>query len=365
MNEIITARDPEIIAAEINTIKAKVRQAVIYSSIEIGGKLVEVKSLVPHGEWGKWLEQNVEYSQSTADYLMRLYQEYGTGQENLFDTWTNSQTFAKLTYSQHIALLALPFGERQEFAEQNHVEDMSTRQLQQAIRERDEAVQAQAEAEQRAADAEQKAEEAEQRAVSAEQKAAERNKKADDDNKVVLNAMKSRAEVAEQAKVRAEKSEQNALNLVKKLEKQLSDAQAAEKAAAEELKKAQENPTVPEAVMEQMRAEVAADAAKQASADAEKLLAAAKKEAEEANRAREAAEAALREAEEKILAAQKETRLSNPKVVVFKTLFDQIRQNVDQLTAAYKEILKDDPDAAKNCRKAYNALLDSMDTALD
>lgn len=351
MSDIVTVRDPDIIAAEINTIKSEVRQVVIYASIKIGGKLTEAKSLVNHGEWGKWLEQNVEYSQSTADYLMRLYQEYGTGQENLFDTWTNSQTFAKLSYSQHIALLALPFGERQEFAEQNHVEDMSTRQLQQAIRERDEARQALVEAE--------------QRAESAEQKAAERNKEASDDNKKVLNAMKDRAEIAEKAKARAEKSEQNALKLIKKLEKQLSEAQAAEKAAAEELKKAQENPTVPEAVMEQMRKEVAADAAKQATADLEKQLAAAKKEAEEANRAREAAETAAREAEEKILAAQKETRLSNSKVVVFRTIFEQMKQLAEQLSDAYKAVAADDPDAAKNCRKAYNALLDSMDTALD
>lgn len=343
MNEIITARDPEIIAAEINTIKNEVRQVAILGSIKIGEKLMEAKALVNHGEWGKWLEQNVEYSQSTADYLMRLYQEYGSGQENLFDTWTNSQTFAKLTYSQHIALLALPFGERQEFAEQNHVEDMSTRQLQQAIKERDEAIQSQK-------DAEEAAEE-----FNAQLRQA--------------NAAKDQAnaekEKAQKDKQKAEKSEQTALSLVKKLEKQLAAAQAAEKAAVDELKKAQENPTVPESIMEQMRAEVAADAAKEATAGLEKQLEAARKEAEEANRAREAAEAAAQEAEAKILAAKKETRLSNPKVVVFRTIFDQIRQNVEQLATAYKEVLEDDPDAAKNCRKAYNALLDHMDTALD
>lgn len=354
MNEIITARDPEIIAAEINTIKGKVRQVVIYSSIEIGGKLVEAKSLVPHGEWGKWLEQNVEYSQSTADYLMKLYQEYGTGQANLFDTWTNSQTFAKLTYSQHIALLALPFGERQEFAEQNHVEDMSTRQMQQAIRERDEVQKA-------LSAAESEIEHLKDLAVEK----TDRFEGALHEERQKFEALTGKVERIEKDKARAEKSEQTALDLVKKLEEQLAKAQLAEKAAVDELKKVQENPTVPEAVMEQMRAEVAADAAKEATAGLKKQLEAARKEAEEANHAREVAEAALQEAEEKILSAKKETRLSNPKVVVFKTLFDQIRQNVDQLAAAYKEILADDPDAAKNCRKAYNALLDNMDTALD
>lgn len=367
MSDIVTVRDPDIIAAEINTIKNEVRQVVIYASIRIGEKLMEAKSLVNHGEWGKWLEQNVEYSQSTADYLMRLYQEYGTGQENLFDTWTNSQTFAKLTYSQHIALLALPFGERQEFAEQNHVEDMSTRQLQQAIRERDEAIRERDEAfkerDEAIRDRDQAYEDTEEADNAVEAIHEAETKLALKTHEAVI--LQNKLDAAEKEKSRAEKSEQIALDLVKKLEKQLADAQTAEKAAAEELKKAQENPSVPEAVMEQMRKEVAADAAKQATADVEKQLAAAKKEAEEANRAREAAEAAAREAEEKILAAQKETRLSNPKVVVFRTIFEQMKQDVDRLVEAYKEVAADDPDAAKNCRKAYNALLDSMDTALD
>ena len=139
MSNIITARDPYIIAAEINTIKRQVQETVIAGSLRIGEKLQEAKSLVPQGEWGKWLEENVEYSQSTAENLMKLYREYGTNQQSLFDTWTSSQTFGKLSYTQHLALLALPFAERQEFAENNNVADMSTRQLQQAIRERDEA----------------------------------------------------------------------------------------------------------------------------------------------------------------------------------------------------------------------------------
>lgn len=336
MSEIITVRDPEIIAAEINTIKSTVRQTVIYASIEIGGKLVEAKSLVSHGEWGKWLEENVEYSQSTADYLMRLFQEYGTGQENLFDTWTNSQTFGKLSYSQHIALLALPFEERQEFAEQNHVEDMSTRQLQQAIRERDEALQAQKDAE------------ADAREFNAQLRQA--------------NAAK---ENAQKDKTRAEKSEQNALNLVKKLEGQLAEANKAREDAAAALEQLRENPLVPDAVLELLRQEVAADAAKQATADLEKQLATAKKELEEANRAKEAAENTAREAEQKITDARKESRLSNPAVVVFKTMFEQTKTDVERLADAYKKVLEVDPNAAKNCRAAYNALLDSMDTALD
>ena len=47
MSNIITARDPYIIAAEINTIKRQVQETVIAGSLRIGEKLQEAKSLVP------------------------------------------------------------------------------------------------------------------------------------------------------------------------------------------------------------------------------------------------------------------------------------------------------------------------------
>ena len=139
MSDIITVRDGDIIAAEINVIKEHAAKVMISSAIEIGKRLVEAKSIVGHGNWGSWLAEKVDYSQSTANNMMKLYQEYGTGEANLFDNWTNSEAFGKLSYSQHLALLALPFGERAEFAEQHQVADMSTRELEKAIRERDEA----------------------------------------------------------------------------------------------------------------------------------------------------------------------------------------------------------------------------------
>lgn len=39
--------------------------------------LKEAKSLVKHGEWGKWLEESVNYSHRTAGRLIQLYEEYG------------------------------------------------------------------------------------------------------------------------------------------------------------------------------------------------------------------------------------------------------------------------------------------------
>lgn len=134
---VTTERTPVIIANEINTIKSQTRVIMLQASIEIGRRLVEAKAMVIHGEWGKWLQESVDYSQSTAQNLMRIYEEYGNDQTSLFDS-AKSQTFGNLTYSQAVALLGIPVDERAQFVEENDVENMSTRELQAAIKERDE-----------------------------------------------------------------------------------------------------------------------------------------------------------------------------------------------------------------------------------
>ncbi len=122
-------RTPEIIAIEINSIKEQTKNIVLQNSIEIGRKLVEAKSLLPHGEWGKWLEKSVAYSQRTANDLMRIFNEYGSSQITFLGDNLNSQTYANLSYSNALALLGLPSDTREKFVEENNVEDMSAREL--------------------------------------------------------------------------------------------------------------------------------------------------------------------------------------------------------------------------------------------
>ncbi len=126
-------RTPEIIAIEINSIKEQTKNIVLQNSIEIGRKLVEAKSLLPHGEWGKWLEKSVAYSQRTANDLMRIFNEYGSSQITFLGDNLNSQTYANLSYSNALALLGLPSDTREKFVEENNVEDMSARELKRAI----------------------------------------------------------------------------------------------------------------------------------------------------------------------------------------------------------------------------------------
>lgn len=374
MSNIITVRDPEIIAAEINTIKKKVQETVIFSSIEIGMKLTEAKALVNHGEWGKWLQENVDYSQSTANYLMQLYQEYGSDQQSFFDAWRNSQTFAKLTYSQHIALLTLPADERQEFAEQNNVADMSTRQLQQALKERDEARKAQAEMK-----AELEAEAKRRQGLEADLETAQGNidtlqedlakaqsnaadaaGKEKNEARKQIDAMKATVEVAEAAKARAEKSELNALKQLETLKKELQKAQAREKQIEDELKAAKENPDIPASMMETIRAEAESAAAKKATEGLERKFAAADEAAKAARIRAEAAEAQARKANEQLAAAQKSAKLAHPSVTAINILGQKMLKDWELIMQHRQTAITADPANEEPIKRFLTAVLNSL-----
>lgn len=122
MSEMI--RTAETIAAEINMIKAQVRQTAVLATIEIGKRLKEAKAMVPYGEWGKWLESNVDYSERKAQNAMALADEYA---------YKDPQAIADLDVTKAVMLLAVPGEEREAFMEAHQVEDISVRELKAAI----------------------------------------------------------------------------------------------------------------------------------------------------------------------------------------------------------------------------------------
>lgn len=135
MNELQEMRTLTVVAAEINALTANMLCGVI----EIGRRMCEAKQMVPYGTFGDWIKENTGYSSSTANNFMRLYKEYGDRQSNLFGAETESQTIGKLSYTKALALLSVPENERESFAQEVNAEHISTRELEQAIRERDEA----------------------------------------------------------------------------------------------------------------------------------------------------------------------------------------------------------------------------------
>lgn len=132
-SDTVITRTPAHVAADINKIKMKTAVVLAMSAVEMGRLLCEAKSLVPHGEWGAWLEVNVDFSESKAQTLMRCYKEYGDGQIDMISGTSDLDFFAMLTVSQMDALLALPKPERREFVEEHREElesgDMSVRDM--------------------------------------------------------------------------------------------------------------------------------------------------------------------------------------------------------------------------------------------
>ena len=102
--EIESSQRLQQLAVEIIAYDRQAKITAVSCAIEIGKRLLEAKDLVPHGEWGKWLKENVNYSQSTANNFMRLYREYGSDQGSLFTTAANSQTIINLDVSKALAL---------------------------------------------------------------------------------------------------------------------------------------------------------------------------------------------------------------------------------------------------------------------
>ncbi len=139
-NEIKTIRSADTIAAEINGIKAQAG-AVMASAFsfarrsvfEIGKRLEEAKSLLHHGEWGKWLAENVDYSESTANNIMRCYREFGDEQMDMLSGVSDAEFFGSLSQSQMVELFALPKADRRTFVEEHREElesgEMSVRDM--------------------------------------------------------------------------------------------------------------------------------------------------------------------------------------------------------------------------------------------
>ena len=129
-------RTVETVTLEIRTLQRQAQQIMLGYAVEIGRRLEEVKAILPHGQWGDYLKNEVDYSQSTANNFMRIYREYGAAQQSLFGGEAKSQAFANLTYTKALRLLAIPDEEeREQFMAEHDVGSMSNRELDKALKE--------------------------------------------------------------------------------------------------------------------------------------------------------------------------------------------------------------------------------------
>ena len=241
-------RTEKVIANEINYIKRRTCETVLSASVEIGRLLCEAKTTVTGGEWMAWLSKNVNYSQSTANNLMRLYEEYGEKEQLGFFEENRIEIFGDISPSQALALIALPYAERKEYVKTHDMSETSVRDINAEIKARKEAEDRATALKNeldavRAGAAEIEAKESDYLSEIEELKGqlALLESGADDSEGVMLSEEREAAFAAEKAEaVKAAKAEIKA-----KLEKKLAglqekvDAAESEKAAAVEAAKAQ------------------------------------------------------------------------------------------------------------------------------
>lgn len=295
-------RTIEAITGEILDAQRKGGEAIL----TIGRCLIEAKDMLPHGEWLPWLAEKVGYSEKTAQNFMRLAREF-----------SNPQALADLGATKALKLLALPQEEREKFVEDHNVIDMTTRQLEQAIKERDEARKV--------------AEAAKAEASTAEQA---RAKMAED--MALLNARLTGAredhELAMQAAARLEQELAELKNRpVEVAVETLTDPKALEKARAE--------------AVAEMQAKL--DKAKERQKKAEA-------QAKEAQAALELAQAELKESER---ARKNAVLASDEDMATFQVLFQQAQEQANKMRGILLKLRgRPDHTAAQGVEKALRAL---------
>lgn len=98
--------------------------------IEVGKRLIQAKSLVQHGQWQNWLQNNFQLSYQTAAKFIQCAEKFA-----------NVVSIRGLNSTQMIQLLALPDAEEterfiaQKAAEGKQVDEMTIRQLRNEIAE--------------------------------------------------------------------------------------------------------------------------------------------------------------------------------------------------------------------------------------
>lgn len=306
-------RDIEVITREILDAKRRGGEAIL----TIGRCLTEAKQALPHGEWLPWLNERVEFSERTAQNFMRLARE-----------WSNPQALADLGAAKALTLLALPAEERESFIAENHVVggeektviDMTSRELEKAIRERKEAQEAAAKAQ-------------------AEASAAEQARAKMEEDMKLLNARLSGAQ----------EDREQAAQAVARLEAQLAELKE------KPVEVAVETVVDPEAI-EKARAEAVAgmqeklDKAREAKKRAEDK----QKIAEEAlEQARLQLEGQAREEKKAALGADKD-------LAQFEVLFDQTQSNVYKMQGILLKVRGRDETAAGKLCKAIRALAEAV-----
>lgn len=124
----IENKSTEQLTAEVNV---RYRQAESLAGMsammlaDAGRRLIEIKSRIPHGQFETWCADNLEFSKSKAEKMMKLAERVAD-ENSLF---SKTETFTDIGISRVWALLAAPEEVAAEVIETNDVESMTVREL--------------------------------------------------------------------------------------------------------------------------------------------------------------------------------------------------------------------------------------------
>lgn len=127
---VVQERTLPVIASEILFIESQVARTALEGAIQIGLKLKEAKEQVEHGQWENWCHENLNYGKSKTEKLMRIASEYGD--EN--SIYAKTYTCTDLSISKALSLLQVPEEEVKSFSENNDVESMTVKELNDKIK---------------------------------------------------------------------------------------------------------------------------------------------------------------------------------------------------------------------------------------
>lgn len=127
---VVQERTLPVIASEILFIESQVARTALEGAIQIGLKLKEAKEQVEHGQWENWCHENLNYSKSKTEKLMRIASEYGD--EN--SIYAKTYTCTDLSISKALSLLQVPEEEVKNFSKNNDVESMTVKELNDKIK---------------------------------------------------------------------------------------------------------------------------------------------------------------------------------------------------------------------------------------
>ncbi len=131
----LEVRTKEVVVAEIKATINHVQQVAILGSIAIGNNLKELKDLVPHGQWLEYIQDNLHWNERKVQRFIQVSEKYGDENSAYHRLILNPTLTTDLSFTKALSLLSIDENEVESFIENNDVNDMTVKQLEEKIKE--------------------------------------------------------------------------------------------------------------------------------------------------------------------------------------------------------------------------------------